>query len=46
MLFNHFVRVYVFGAMKGIRQNLKFDLELLYVAALFHDIGLVDSYSY
>ena len=34
MLFNHSVRVFVFGAMKGIRQNLKFDSELLYVAAL------------
>jgi HD domain-containing protein len=44
MLFNHSVRVYVFGAMKGIRQNLKFDSELLYVAALFHDMGLVDAY--
>jgi hypothetical protein len=44
MLFNHSVRVYVFGAMKGIRQNLKFDSELLYVAALFHDLGLVDHY--
>ncbi len=44
MLFNHSLRVYVFGAMKGIRQNLKFDSELLYVAALFHDLGLVDAY--
>ena len=44
MLFNHSVRVYVFGAMKGIRQKLKFDPELLYVAALFHDLGLVDHY--
>ena len=25
MLFNHSVRVFLFGAMKGIRQNLKFD---------------------
>ena len=38
MLFNHSVRVFVFGAMKGVRQNLKFDSELLYVAALFHDL--------
>jgi hypothetical protein len=45
MLFNHSVRVYMFGAMKGMRQNLKFDCELLYVAALFHDMGLVDSHS-
>jgi hypothetical protein len=44
LLFNHSVRVFVFGAMKGIRQNLKFDSELLYVAALFHDLGLVDAY--
>src|ERR1700760_708589 len=44
MLFNHSVRVYAFGAIKGIRQNLKFDSELLYVAALFHDLGLVDHY--
>jgi hypothetical protein len=44
MLFNHSVRVFVFGAMKGIRQKLKFDSELLYIAALFHDLGLVDAY--
>ena len=44
MLFNHSVRVYVFGAIKGIRDNLKFDSELLYVAALFHDLGLADAY--
>jgi hypothetical protein len=44
MLYNHSVRVFVFGAMKGVRQNLKFDSELLYVAALFHDLGLVDAY--
>lgn len=44
MLFNHSVRVFVFGAMKGIRQKLTFDPELLYIAALFHDLGLVDTY--
>jgi predicted hydrolase (HD superfamily) len=44
LLFNHSVRVFLFGAMKGIRQNLKFDSELLYVASLFHDLGLVDAY--
>jgi hypothetical protein len=44
MLFNHSVRVYVFGAMKGIRQKLKFDPELLYVASLFHDMGLIEAY--
>jgi HD superfamily phosphodiesterase len=44
MLFNHSVRVYVFGAIKGIRQKLEFDPELLYVAALFHDLGLVNHF--
>jgi hypothetical protein len=44
LLFNHSVRVFVFGAMKGVREDLKFDPELLYVAALFHDLGLVDAY--
>jgi hypothetical protein len=44
MLFNHSVRVFVFGAMRGVRQKVKFDSELLYVAALFHDLGLVDPY--
>lgn len=44
LLFNHSVRVYIFGAMKGVREGLKFDRELLYVASLFHDMGLVDAY--
>jgi hypothetical protein len=44
LLFNHSVRVYVFGAIKGIHRKLKFDSELLYIAALFHDLGLVDHY--
>jgi mono/diheme cytochrome c family protein len=38
MLFNHSVRGFVFGAMKGIRQKLKFEEELFYVSALFHDL--------
>ncbi len=44
MLFNHSVRVYLFAALRGRREKLKFDPELLYVAALFHDLGLVDAY--
>jgi hypothetical protein len=34
----------MFGAIKGLRRKLKFDEELLYIAALFHDLGLVDAY--
>ena len=43
MLFNHSVRVFVFGAIKGIRQNLKFDSSCCMFGA-FHDLGLVDAY--
>jgi HD superfamily phosphodiesterase len=33
-----------FGALQGIRRGLQPDLELLYVGAMFHDIGLTDRY--
>jgi hypothetical protein len=44
LLFNHSTRVYLFGALTGERKGLKFDPELLYVGAMFHDIGLTDIY--
>ena len=40
LLLHHSTRVYLFGALAGIRKNLKFDPELLYIGAMFHDIGL------
>jgi HD superfamily phosphodiesterase len=43
-LFHHSARVYLFGAMKGEANRLRFDPELLYAAAMFHDIGLTDGY--
>ena len=45
LLFNHSSRVYYFGALVGKRRGLKFDAELLYAGAMFHDIGLVPAYS-
>src|ERR1700732_4012121 len=45
LLRNHSSRVYYFGALAGQRRGLKFDAELLYAGAMFHDIGLVPSYS-
>lgn len=45
LLFNHSSRVYLFGALAGRRRALNFDRELLYAGAMFHDIGLVPSYS-
>ncbi|HWY06120.1 MAG TPA: HD domain-containing protein [Candidatus Acidoferrales bacterium] len=44
LLFNHSSRVYYFGALAGRRRGLKFDVELLYAGAMFHDIGLVPAY--
>lgn len=41
LLFNHSSRVYLFGAIAGERRKLKFDPELLYAAAMFHDLGLM-----
>jgi hypothetical protein len=45
LLFHHSTRVYLFGALTGRRKGLQFDSELLYIGAMFHDMGLVDDYS-
>ncbi len=45
LLFNHSSRVFYFGALAGKRRGLKFDAELLYAGAMFHDMGLVPAYS-
>ena len=44
LLFNHSTRVYLWGALLGRRNRIAFDPELLYVAAMFHDIGLTSAY--
>jgi HD domain len=44
LLFNHSSRVYHFGALAGVRRGLKFDRELLYAGAMFHDIGLMPAH--
>jgi HD domain len=45
LLFNHSSRVYYFGALTGLRRGLKFDRELLYAGAMFHDMGLTHQHS-
>ena len=45
LLFNHSSRVYLFGALAGQERGLVFDRELLYAAAMFHDVGLMPSHS-
>jgi hypothetical protein len=44
LLYHHSLRVYAFGALQGARQGLSFDPELLYIGAIFHDIGLVEGH--
>src|SRR5581483_7138121 len=45
LLFNHSMRVYLFAAEQGRQQKLRFDPEILYVAAAFHDLGLTKKFS-
>jgi hypothetical protein len=40
LVYDHSRRVYFFGSLQGRNRGLSFDPELLYVAALFHDLGL------
>jgi hypothetical protein len=39
-LLNHSSRAYTWGAAIGALEGITFDRELLYVAAMFHDIGI------
>ena len=45
LLFHHSSRVYYWGALAGKRRGLKFDHELLYAGAMFHDMGLTPAHS-
>ena len=45
LLFNHSSRVFLFGALAGEHRGLKFDPELLYTGAMFHDMGLTKAHS-
>jgi hypothetical protein len=45
LLFHHSSRVYYWGALTGKRRGLRFDPELLYAGAMFHDMGLTPQYA-
>ncbi|HTJ27348.1 MAG TPA: HD domain-containing protein [Candidatus Limnocylindria bacterium] len=45
LIWNHSHRVYVFGALLAERAGKRYDAELAYVAALFHDVGLIHKHS-
>ncbi|KAA1014321.1 HD domain-containing protein [Paraburkholderia panacisoli] len=40
LMFHHALRAFVFAALTGYREKLTFDAELLYVGAMFHNVGL------
>lgn len=45
LLFNHSSRVYYFAEIRGQKLGLKYDSELLYTGAMFHDLGLIPEHS-
>jgi HD domain len=44
LLFDHSRRVFLWASLQGKQRALKFDPELLYVGAMFHDVGLVEGH--
>jgi hypothetical protein len=44
LLYHHSLRVFVFGSLQGQRRELAYDPELLYIGAIFHDVGLVEGH--
>ena len=44
LLLAHSLRVFLFGAIRGRHGGLKVDHELLYLGAVFHDLGLTAKY--
>ena len=44
LLFNHSRRVFLWSSLLGRARGLRFDPELLYIGAMFHDVGLVEGH--
>src|SRR5438105_15903752 len=44
LLLAHSLRVYLFGSIRGRHRGLTVDPELLYIGAVFHDLGLTPTY--
>lgn len=45
LLYNHSRRVFFWAALTGERRGLRYDPEMLYMGAMFHDMGLTARYS-
>ncbi|MGW1160291.1 HD domain-containing protein [Streptomyces sp. NPDC002513] len=44
LVYHHSRRVYFFGSLQGRNRDLSFDPELLYLGAMFHDVGLSEPF--
>lgn len=44
LIYHHSRRVYWWGSLQGRNRDLSFDPELLYVGAMFHDLGLNEEF--
>ena len=44
LVYNHSRRVYWWGSLQGRNRDLSFDPELLYIGAMFHDLGLNEEF--
>jgi hypothetical protein len=44
LIYNHSRRVYWWGSLQGRNRGLSFDPELLYIGAMFHDLGLNEQF--
>ena len=44
LVYDHSRRVFFFGSLQGRRRGLSFDPELLYIGAMFHDLGLNEQF--
>ena len=44
LLFDHSQRVFLWASLQGEKHGLDYDPELLYVGAMFHDVGLVEGH--
>ncbi|MGH6616894.1 HD domain-containing protein [Sphingomonas sp.] len=45
LLYNHSRRVFLWGALTATRRGIGYDPELLYIGAMFHDMGLTPAYA-
>ncbi len=44
LIYHHSRRVYWWGSLQGRNRGLSYDPELLYIGAMFHDLGLNEDY--